>query len=62
MDPELKNIKCVIIDDEQEACDRLENLLNKIHGVQVLKKEIKPEIGIKEVISSFPDIVFIDVE
>jgi len=62
MEQSVKNIKCIIIDDEQEACDRLERLLIKIPGVEVIAKEKNPETGIKEAIRSFPDIVFIDVE
>ncbi len=62
MEPETKNIKCIIIDDEQESCDRLERLLNKIPGIEVLTKETKPDAGIKGGNALFPDIVFIDVE
>ncbi len=58
----VKNIKCIIIDDEQEACDRLERLLSKISGVEVIAKEKNPDTGIKEAVSLTPDIVFIDVE
>src|SRR3990170_6826877 len=59
---ETNNINCIIIDDEQEACDRFESLLSKIPGVEVTAKENNPEKGIKEVIKLFPDIVFLDVE
>lgn len=57
-----KEITCIIIDDEQEACDRLENLLNKIPGISVISKETNAERGISEVIKLSPDIVFLDVE
>ncbi|MCL6098497.1 MAG: response regulator transcription factor [Bacteroidetes bacterium] len=55
-------IKCIIIDDEKEACDRLESILNKIPGLQVLTVETNPERGINEVVNLYPDIVFVDVE
>lgn len=58
----MNNITSIIIDDEQEAGDRLESLLNKIPGVRVLLKERNPDAGINEIIRLSPDLVFIDVE
>ena len=55
-------IKCMIIDDERDACDRLESLLNKIPEAEVISKETKPGYGIEEVINTNPDIIFLDVE
>jgi DNA-binding NarL/FixJ family response regulator len=62
MNTETKKITCVIIDDEIEACDRLESLLTKIPNIKVLSKETRTERGIQTVIELFPDIVFLDVE
>jgi len=62
MKAETKLIKCVIIDDEIEACDRLQSLLEKIPNVSVITAETKVETGIKKVIALSPDIVFLDVE
>jgi len=62
MKTEVKLIKCVIIDDEIEACDRLQSLLEKIPNVSVITAETKVETGIKKVIALSPDIVFLDVE
>ncbi len=56
------NIRCIIIDDEQEACDRLENLLQKIRHMEVEAKSTNVDEGINLVTELFPDIVFIDVE
>lgn len=55
-------INCIIIDDEQEACDRLESLLQKVDGITVLSKETKAEDGIKAVTELLPDLVFLDIE
>ena len=55
-------INCIIIDDEQEACDRLESLLHKVDGIDELSKETKAEQGIKTVIELFPDLIFLDIE
>ncbi len=57
-----KEIECIIIDDEIEACDRLESLLKKIEGVTVIKKETDSERGIKKVIDLKPELVFADIE
>ncbi len=58
----MEEIRCFIIDDEIEACDRLERLLSKFRNVRIVGKETNAEIGIKESIRLFPDIVFLDVE
>ena len=55
-------ITCIIIDDEQEACDRLESLVQKVDGIDVLSKETTAEKGIKAVAELFPDLVFLDIE
>ena len=62
MKTEVKLIKCIIIDDEIEACDRLQSLLEKIPNVSVITAETKVETGIKKVIALSPDIVFLDVK
>ena len=58
----VKNIKCVIIDDEIEACDRLQSLLEKIPEASVVSTETHTEKGIKRVVDQSPDLVFLDVE
>ncbi len=45
----VKNIKCVIIDDEIEACDRLQPLLEKIPELSIVSTETQVEKGIKRV-------------
>lgn len=57
-----KNIKCIIIDDEQEACDRLKSLLEKIPTITVSATETQVEMGMQKVTELNPDLVFIDVE
>jgi len=58
----IKNIKCIIIDDEQESCDRLQSLLEKIPAISIADAETQVEKGIQKVIEMNPDLVFIDVE
>ena len=62
MKTEVKLIKCVIIDDEIEACDRLQSLLEKIPTISIVAIETKVETGIKKVIEYSPDLVILDVE
>ena len=55
-------ITCIIIDDEQDACDRLESLLNKIPSVEVTAKATSADDALKAVTNLSPELVFIDVE
>lgn len=57
-----KNTTCIIIDDEKEACDRLERLLGLISGISVITTETNPNVGIEEVVKLCPEIIFLDVE
>jgi len=58
----INKIKCVVIDDEKEACDRLEALLGKISSLDLIAKETNADSGIKTIIELSPEIVFLDVE
>ncbi|MBU1013121.1 MAG: DNA-binding response regulator [Bacteroidetes bacterium] len=58
----MKNIRCILLDDEKEANDRLESLLLKIDGVEILSKFTKPALAIEDILSKKPDLVFVDVE
>ncbi len=42
-----KKIKCIIIDDEFDIRERLESLLSKIKGIEIISKEGIPEKAIK---------------
>jgi len=55
-------INAIIIDDEKEACDRLESLLNNFKNVKVIAKIENAEYGIKKILELIPDFVFLDVE
>lgn len=57
-----RNITSIIIDDEKDACDRLEHLLRKINKVNVLAKKTNAEDGINAIFKIIPDIVFLDIE
>ena len=57
-----RTITCIIIDDEKDACDRLEHLLLKINSVKVLAKKTNAGDGIKTIFKLLPDIVFLDIE
>lgn len=57
-----ENISCVIIDDEIDACYRLQVLLEKIPGVSVIGCETDANKGVRSVINLLPDVVFLDIE
>lgn len=56
------NIRCIILDDEIEACDRLESILKNIENIEVDAKIVNADEGIKRIVELLPDIVFLDVE
>lgn len=57
-----RDIKCIIVDDEREALDRLECLLEKFDFVDVLDAKTNADAAIKTIVEKMPDLVFIDVE
>lgn len=58
----MNKLNCILIDDEQEALDRLESLLIKFDFVNVLEKIYNPEEAVEKIVEQKPDLVFVDVE
>lgn len=58
----MNKLNCILIDDEQEALDRLESLLTKFEFVNILTKIINAEDALSQIIVLKPDLVFVDVE
>lgn len=58
----MEPVSCIIVDDEVEALNRLESLLQKIENVRLIAKESKPESAIESILRYKPDFVFTDVE
>ncbi len=58
----MKEIRCIVLDDEKEARDRLVILLSKNECIKIISIEDNPETAIESIVSKMPDIVFIDVE
>ena len=54
-------ISCYIIDDEQEAVNRLGTLLDKIPCMEVYGKETDPEKAVTSILAYNPELVFIDI-
>lgn len=54
--------RCIVVDDEALAVERLCNLLNQLKQVDIIETALSPEKAIKEILAQKPDIVFIDVE
>lgn len=52
----------VLVDDEPETLENLERLLKVTGQVQVVAKESKPNMGLRQIVVYRPDIVFLDVE
>jgi two-component system LytT family response regulator len=57
-----KPITAIIIDDEQEACDLLENLLDKHPEIIVIGAVNSVDEGVRCFVENQPDIVFLDVQ
>ena len=58
----MKKIICVLIDDEQDALDSLEILLQNTGNVEIADKIQDSEIAAKRVAEILPDIVFLDID
>ena len=58
----MKEITCIVLDDEKEARERLVILLSKVKGIKIIGIEGEPEKAIESISSKIPDLVFIDVE
>ncbi|MCF6268175.1 MAG: response regulator transcription factor [Melioribacteraceae bacterium] len=58
----MKNINCILIDDETEALDRLETLLTKFDCINILAKIDTPDKAIESIVELNPNLIFIDVE
>jgi len=54
-------ISCYIIDDEQEAVNRLRVLIDKIPCMEIYGWETDPEKAVAEVSEYNPELVFIDI-
>jgi DNA-binding NarL/FixJ family response regulator len=58
----MKKINCVIIDDEKEALDRLETLLQKFNNLEIAALVNDSNEATNKILEIKPDLVFIDVE
>ena len=58
----MSNISIIIVDDEQEARDLLEALLDQIPEIQILSKSSSVAEGLEAIIKLQPDIILLDVE
>ena len=58
----MKNLTCIILDDERGPRERLAVLLSKMEDVKIIGIEEKPETAIETIIRKKPEVVFIDVE
>ena len=58
----MDKITCIIVDDEKEARDRLESLINKFEDISLSAVEGDPDLAIEKIISNKPDIVFLEIE
>ena len=58
----MNKIKCIIVDDEREARDRLESLLKNLEYVTIIAKEGDPNIAVEKIIELQPRLIFMDIE
>ncbi|MCB9001257.1 MAG: response regulator transcription factor [Bacteroidales bacterium] len=54
--------RCIVVDDEILAIERMCNLLSQLHQVELIDTALTPEKAIKEITAQKPDLVFVDVE
>lgn len=58
----MKKYRCVIVDDEALAIDRLKGLLNVVGNVEVCYSDTNPLIAVEKIVLVKPDVVLVDVE
>ena len=58
----MKEIICVLIDDEQDALDSLEILLQNTGNIEIADKIQDSELAAKRVAEILPDVVFLDID
>lgn len=58
----MKIIKCILVDDDPLALERMEAMVALTDKAEVIKKISLPENAVKEIRQKAPDIVFLDVE
>jgi DNA-binding NarL/FixJ family response regulator len=56
-----EKITCYLVDDEPDAIDRLEILLEKINPVQIIGKETNPDKAIEAIVEKKPELLFLDI-
>jgi len=59
---EAQKIRSIIIDDEPDACELLSALLSDIPSLDVIDCAYSVDDGIKMILDSNPDVVFLDIE
>lgn len=57
-----QNLKSIIIDDEPDACELLSMLLSEIDDIEVLGTAFNVDDGVKLVLETNPDVIFLDIE
>ena len=55
-------LNAIIIDDELNAINVLEQLLDYVGSVKVIAKETNPNKGLRQIIIHKPDVVFLDID
>jgi len=58
----MSKIKCLIIDDDNEAIRRLKELLQKLDDIEIVGHSTSPSFIVNEIILTHPDIVFLAIE
>ncbi len=58
----MSKIKCLIIDDDNEAIKRLKELLLKLEDIEIVGLSTNPSFIVNEIVSVEPDIVFLAIE
>lgn len=54
-------ITCYCVDDESDAIDRLEILIEKINHLKVIGKETQPDKAIEAIVKKKPELLFLDI-
>ncbi|MCD6202346.1 MAG: response regulator transcription factor [Bacteroidales bacterium] len=58
----METITCFVVDDEKEACLRLQDIIKKFRELNFIGYERDADTAILSIIQKKPDLVFLDVE
>ncbi len=58
----MRNLRCIIVDDEPLAVTMIENFVKRTPGVELIESFTDPVLALAKIKEEVPDIVFLDIQ